>query len=75
MLWPRKHFRVWRIGMVKTWLRAHIWLGLLTVPLILLHSGFTWGGQLTTILAWLFIIVIASGIAATPAHHHDMRYR
>lgn len=62
LLWPRKHFRVWRIGMVKNWLRAHIWLGLLTVPLILLHSGFTWGGQLTTILAWLFIIVIASGI-------------
>ncbi|HEY2827085.1 MAG TPA: hypothetical protein VGJ04_05740, partial [Pirellulales bacterium] len=62
MLWPRKHFRVWRVGMVKTWLRAHIWLGLLTVPLILLHSGFAWGGQLTTILAWLFIAVIVSGI-------------
>jgi hypothetical protein len=62
LLWPRKHFRVWRVGMVKTWLRAHIWLGLLTVPLILLHSGFAWGGQLTTILAWLFIAVIASGI-------------
>ena len=62
LLWPRKHFRVWRVGMVKTWLRAHIWLGLLTVPLILLHSGFAWGGQLTTILAWLFILVIASGI-------------
>src|SRR5262249_32094129 len=40
----------------------HIWLGLLTVPLILLHSGFAWGGQLTTILAVLFIAVIASGI-------------
>jgi hypothetical protein len=62
LLWPRKHFRVWRVGMVKTWLRAHIWLGLLTIPLILLHSGFAWGGQLTTILAWLFIAVIASGI-------------
>jgi hypothetical protein len=62
LLWPRKHFRVWRIGMVKTWLRAHIWLGLLTVPLILLHSGFGWGGLLTTVLALLFISVIASGI-------------
>jgi hypothetical protein len=62
LLWPRKHFRVWRVGMVKTWLRAHIWLGLLTVPLILLHSGFSWGGPLTTVLAALFIAVIASGI-------------
>jgi hypothetical protein len=62
LLWPRKHLRVWRVGMVKTWLRAHIWLGLLTVPLILLHSGFSWGGPLTTVLAALFIAVIASGI-------------
>ncbi|HEY2881694.1 MAG TPA: hypothetical protein VGJ15_04660 [Pirellulales bacterium] len=62
LLWPRKHFRVLRIGMVKVWMRAHIWLGLLTVPLILLHSGFTWGGQLSTLLALVFIVVIASGI-------------
>jgi hypothetical protein len=62
LLWPRKRLRVWRIGMVKTWLKAHIWLGLLTVPLIVLHSGFVWGGQLTTVLMLLFIVVIASGI-------------
>jgi hypothetical protein len=62
LLWPRKRLRVWRIGMVKRWLTAHIWLGVLTVPLIVLHSGFAWGGQLTTVLMLLFIAVIASGI-------------
>ena len=62
LLWPRKHFRRWRLGAAKTWMKAHIWLGLLTVPLILLHSGFTWGGSLSTILAALFIAVIMSGI-------------
>ncbi len=62
LLWPRKRLRVWRIGMVKMWLKAHIWLGLLTVPLIVLHSGFAWGGQLTTVLMLLFIAVIASGV-------------
>jgi hypothetical protein len=62
LLWPRKLLRRWRLGAAKAWLRAHIWLGLLTVPLVILHSGFHWGGQLSTALAVLFIVVIASGI-------------
>jgi hypothetical protein len=62
LLWPRKLLRRWRLGSAKSWLRAHIWLGLLTVPLVLLHSGFHWGGTLSTTLAALFILVIASGI-------------
>jgi len=62
LLWPRKLLRRWRLGSAKSWLRAHIWLGLFTVPLVLLHSGFDWGGTLSTALAVLFILVIASGI-------------
>jgi hypothetical protein len=64
LLWPRKWRRVraLRIGRTQTWLRAHIWLGLLSVPLVLLHSGFTWGGPLSTVLAVVFGIVICSGI-------------
>ncbi|MBC7820900.1 MAG: hypothetical protein IAG10_28790 [Planctomycetaceae bacterium] len=55
-------FRSWRWGSARLWMKAHIWLGLLTVPLILLHSGFEWGGWLSTVLAALFAMVIASGI-------------
>lgn len=63
LLWPRKTlFRVWRIGRTQVWMRAHIWLGLLTVPLIALHSWRELGGALTTTLFVLFAIVIASGI-------------
>ncbi|MBM80152.1 MAG: hypothetical protein CMJ78_06110 [Planctomycetaceae bacterium] len=64
MLWPRRFrkVRAWRIGKAQAWMRAHIWLGLLTIPLIWLHSDFNWGGQLSTILAWLYIIVIGSGV-------------
>jgi hypothetical protein len=62
LLWWRKQVRTWRIGRTQVWLRAHIWLGLLSVPLIVLHSGFQLGGQLSTILMVLFLIVIASGI-------------
>lgn len=62
LLWPRRMLRSWRWGSARLWMKAHIWLGLLTVPLILLHSGFLWGGWLSTILAVLFAMVIASGI-------------
>jgi hypothetical protein len=62
LLWWRKQVRTWRIGRTQVWLRAHIWLGLLSLPLIVLHSGFQLGGQLSTILMVLFLIVIASGI-------------
>ena len=61
-LWPRKKLRTWRIGRAQTWMRAHIWLGLLTVPLILFHSGFHLGESLSAVLMILFAIVIASGL-------------
>ncbi len=49
-------------GHVQTWLRAHIWLTLLTVPLILLHGGFRLGSPMTTVLMGLYTLVMLSGI-------------
>ena len=62
LLWPRKKVRTWRIGRVKTWMAAHIWLGLACFPLLVLHSGFYLGGTLSTVLMVLLTLVIASGI-------------
>jgi hypothetical protein len=62
LLWPRKKVRSWRIGRAQVWLRAHIWLGLLSLPLLVLHSGFRFGGTLSTTVMVLFLIVIASGV-------------
>jgi hypothetical protein len=62
LLWVKKRIRVWRIGRAQTWMRAHIWLGLLSAPLVVFHSGFSLGGTLSTVLTALFGIVIASGI-------------
>lgn len=61
-LWLRKKVRAWRLGSARAWLRAHIWLGLLTLPLLVLHSGLRFGGALSTILLTLLIMVVASGI-------------
>ena len=62
LLWPRKILRRWRVGSARAWMRAHIWLGLLTGPLLVLHSGFQLGGALTTCLVILFGLVIVSGM-------------
>lgn len=62
LLWPRKKVRTWRIGRVVLWLKGHIWIGLLCLPLLILHSGFRWGGWLSTVLMVLLIAVIVSGI-------------
>jgi hypothetical protein len=62
LLWPRKKMRDWRIGRTQIWMRAHIWLGLLAVPLLIYHSGFRWGGSLSAALMVLFLVVVASGV-------------
>ena len=58
----RKKIPLWRIGTVQRWLRAHIWLTLLTIPLVILHSGFRFGGPMTTMLLALYAVVMVSGI-------------
>lgn len=62
LIWPRKKLRSWRLGKLTLWMRAHIWLGLLAVPILVLHTGFRWGGPLSTTLMILFLLVVASGI-------------
>ena len=62
LLWPRKKKRAWRIGRVRIWMAGHIWLGLLTLPLLVLHSGFYLGGSLSTVLTVLLAAVVLSGV-------------
>ena len=62
LLSARKQVPTWRLGRAQTWLKGHIWLGLLSVPLILFHSGFHWGGRLEQVLWIVFALIIASGI-------------
>ena len=61
-LGARKRVPTWRIGRAKSWMRGHLWLGLLALPLILFHGGFHFGGTLTQILMWLLIVTVASGV-------------
>ncbi len=58
----RKKYPASPLGRVQTWLRAHIWLGLLSLLLILFHAGFRWGQGLALLLMWLFAVITASGV-------------
>lgn len=65
----RKRFPIWRIGRAQHWMRGHLWLGTLALPLILLHAGFHFGGWLTSILMVLLIIVTVSGLIGAYLQH------
>ncbi len=69
LLGARKKVPTWRIGRAQTWMRAHIWLGTLSLLLILFHGGFAFRGPLTAVLMILFFIVIASGWVGALIQH------
>jgi hypothetical protein len=69
LLAARKKVPVWRLGRAQTWMRGHLWLGLLSLPLILFHGGFRFGGPLTTMLMVLLIVVVLSGIFGAALQH------
>src|SRR5258708_22592993 len=61
LLGARKRVAVYRVGRAQTWMRGHLWLGLLSLPLIVFHSGFRYGHGLAAVLMTLLILVVASG--------------
>jgi len=69
LLGLRKKFPIWRIGRAQTWMRGHLWLGFVAFPLILLHGGFHFGGLLTRVLLWMFILVFTSGLLGAALQH------
>ena len=70
LLGARKKVPVWRLGRAQTWMRGHLWLGVLTLPLILFHAGFAFRGALTGALMLLLVLVAASGILGAILQHY-----
>jgi len=62
LLGLRKKYPASPFGRAKTWLSAHVWLGLLSFLLILMHSAFRWGNGLAALLMWLFLVIVLSGV-------------
>ncbi len=66
LLWPRKAWwRGRRMGRTKHWMIAHLWLGVLVLPLLLMHGGMHFNpgrSTLAAVLMWLLLLVFLSGI-------------
>jgi hypothetical protein len=73
LLGARKRVPTWRIGRAQAWMRGHLWLGFLALPIILFHGGFHFGGMLTNVLMWLLIITVFSGVFGATLQHYIPR--
>src|ERR1700720_701293 len=73
LLGARKRVPTWRIGRAQAWMRGHLWLGFLALPLILFHGGFHFGGTLTRVLMWLLITTVFSGVFGAALQHYIPR--
>src|SRR5712692_8193905 len=73
LLGARKKIPVWRVGRAQTWMRGHLWLGLLSLPLIVFHSGFRYGHGLAAVLMTLLILVVSSGVFGAALQHYMPR--
>ena len=73
LLGARKRVPTWRLGRAQAWMRGHLWLGLLALPMMLFHGGFHFGGTLTRVLMWLLIITVASGVFGAALQHYIPR--
>jgi hypothetical protein len=60
----RKQLAMLPLGASAAWLQCHIYLGLLSLPVFLLHTGVQWpGGLVETVTGLLFLTVFSTGIA------------
>lgn len=58
-----------KVGRLQSWLKGHIWLTILTVPLIGLHAGFSTGSPMTQALLVVYGIVMVSGFYGLALQH------
>jgi len=73
LLGARKRVPVWRLGRAQAWMRGHLWLGMLSLPVILFHGGFHFGGTLTLVLMWMLIFTVVSGLFGAALQHYIPR--
>ncbi len=69
LLSARRSVPTWRIGSAAFWLKGHIWLGLLSLAMILFHAGFRWGGPVEIGLWVTTLAIIVTGVVGLVLQH------
>ncbi|MDH5477296.1 MAG: hypothetical protein OEY50_03095 [Nitrospinota bacterium] len=49
------------VGSLHSWAQSHVYIGVILIVVVFLHSGFRTGGALSGLLLTLFLLVTASG--------------
>jgi hypothetical protein len=70
LMGARKKVPLWRIGRAQVWMRGHLWLGALSLPMILFHAGFAARGPLTFVMTILLVVVVLSGVTGAAIQHY-----
>jgi hypothetical protein len=70
MTYPlRKQIYRRRAGALRYWMLAHVYIGAMAGVVLLLHSGASTGGVLTTLLYIAFVVVILSGVLGIVSYY------
>jgi len=69
MTYPlRKQIYRRRVGALRYWMLVHVYAGIIAGIVLLLHAGTNTGGLLTSLLYFVFDLVILSGVAGIVAY-------
>jgi hypothetical protein len=69
MTYPlRKQIYRRRVGALRYWMLVHVYAGIIAGIVLLLHAGTNTGGLLTSLLYFVFDLVILSGVAGIIAY-------
>ncbi len=69
LLGLRKKWLTLRVGSLTWWMKGHLWLGALSLLMVLFHGNFHFGGVLTTVLMVLLFVIIFSGVFGAVLQH------
>jgi len=65
-----RRFMPLRVGSAVFWGRAHVWLGLLVLPLAWFHGGFHHGSTLSSAMMWLLYMIIITGVMSAVLRYY-----
>lgn len=62
LVYMLRKYRVFKLGRIRIWLDAHVFVGALGLFLILIHANYEFAVWVPSILTWSMIIIGLSGI-------------